>query len=805
MDIPKQERILALRITEGSDLEDDEMAMITKNFKKYLRRRKGSSRSGQYIKSKAPEKQTKRSNESSDDDDDDDDDEDDDVERALISIEESDEETEEQLSKECVILKAKCKNLELRASETVSDNTVLKNQVHTLDTTVLDLRSGNLKLKLGIGKKTVDHTQLTLEENIGNMKDELSSDALLWLQEHHRSDRKGLGFGNLAPKWDPKSKYLTIPENTIFTHCGNTGLYKSEGTSKEKEAKTSFFHLRTLKEVMSSLEMRIKVRSLGLERDNMVAFTSTKCFVINLTTDKIVLHGKRENNIYVMDLSTLSDNELICLSVLDNNPLLWHKRLGHASLCQLNKLVSKDLVIGMPNIKFKEDKVCEACARGKQVRSSFKNNKTVSTNRTMELVHMDLCGPLRRLSRGGKRYVMVLVDDYSRITWTLILTSKDESFDIFTSFVRKIQKQLGNQLVSIRSDHGTEFENAKFVEFCDKHGINHNFYAPTIPQQNGECPDYVYKLENALYGHKQAPRLWYKRLSKFLLEHGYKRGKIDNTLLLKEKGKDLLVVQIYVDDIIFGVTTDKLSKEFAKLMSSEFEMSMMATATKLDIDEPGSFGDQTMYRGMIDSLLYLTYIRPDIVFSVGLYAGFQTNPKESHLTAVKRILRYLKGTTNLCLWYPKDFLVDRKSTSGMAYFLGSCLVSWANKKQNSVSLSTAEDECKIQTYTRDFSVKNPIHQDYMVTSGPKITSEIISEVVENLENRFVLVGTITGVETTKYGKPSDKNRKKKEKESESAHGDVRGMGKEVSESLPTYVGLTEKTGAMILWSEESAG
>ncbi|XP_070014149.1 secreted RxLR effector protein 161-like [Nicotiana sylvestris] len=110
---------------------------------------------------------------------------------------------------------------------------------------------------------------------------------------------------------------------------------------------------------------------------------------------------------------------------------------------------------------------------------------------------------------------------------------------------------------------------------------------------------------------------------------------------------------------------------------------------------------------MIGSLLYLTASRTDIVFSVGLCALFQANPKESHLTAIKRILRYLKGTTDLCLWYPKGsnfnlvgyvdadyagFLVDRKSTSGMAHFLGSCLVSWATKKQNSMALSTAEAE-----------------------------------------------------------------------------------------------------------------
>ncbi|XP_033513191.1 secreted RxLR effector protein 161-like [Nicotiana tomentosiformis] len=125
------------------------------------------------------------------------------------------------------------------------------------------------------------------------------------------------------------------------------------------------------------------------------------------------------------------------------------------------------------------------------------------------------------------------------------------------------------------------------------------------------------------------------------------------------------------------------------------------------MDEPGSLVNETMYRGIIGSLLYLTGSRPDIVFSMGLCARFQSNPKESHLKTAKRILRYLKGTQDLVLYYPSrdnfdligyvdaDYacdLVDRKSTSGMAYFLGSCLISWGIRKQNSVALSTAEAE-----------------------------------------------------------------------------------------------------------------
>ncbi|XP_075086396.1 secreted RxLR effector protein 161-like [Nicotiana tabacum] len=137
--------------------------------------------------------------------------------------------------------------------------------------------------------------------------------------------------------------------------------------------------------------------------------------------------------------------------------------------------------------------------------------------------------------------------------------------------------------------------------------------------------------------------------------------------------------------------------------SSKTIDTLIATSTpRLNLDELGSPVNKTMYRGIISSLLYLTASRPDIIFSVGLCARFQSSPKKSHLKAAKRILRYLKGTQDLVLYYPSGdnfdligyvdagYLVDRKSTSGMAHFLGSCLISWGTKKQNYVALSTAE-------------------------------------------------------------------------------------------------------------------
>jgi len=186
----------------------------------------------------------------------------------------------------------------------------------------------------------------------------------------------------------------------------------------------------------------------------------------------------------------------------------------------------------------------------------------------------------------------------------------------------------------------------------------------------------VYKLQKALYGLKQATRAWYEGLSKFLFDHNFKRGHIDKNLFTKTKGHDFLIIEIYVDDILFGAINNSLCEEFSNLRSEEFEMSMMGEVTfflglqikqsndgifvnqskyvnellkkykmelakhaktpmptdeKLDLDREGKPVSEKIYQGMIASLLYLTASRPDIIFSVCLCARFQASSKESHL------------------------------------------------------------------------------------------------------------------------------------------------------------------------------
>ncbi|GKB98661.1 retrovirus-related pol polyprotein from transposon TNT 1-94 [Tanacetum coccineum] len=765
------------------------------------------------------------------------------------------------------------------------------------------------------------------------------------------------------------------------------------------------------------------VDNLGFNLLRIGQICDNKCRVTfsehdsEITKDsKVIGRGIRKKGLYVMKLGNKPKDQ-ICLATIDDNSTLWHRRLGHANMRLIQSLASKELVRNLPKLKF-DQHFCDACKIGKQAHASHKAKNVVSTTKCLELLHMDLFGPSAVRSYGGNRYTLVIVDDYSRYTWTRFLKNKTEAFDQFEIFSKKIQNQLGCTIVSIRTDHGREFDNeVQFGEFCNANGITHNFSAPRTPQSNGvverknrtlqemsrtmlneqslpqkfwcnavdtstyilnrilirtilgktpyeilrgrkptldyfrvfgskcfilntkdyltkfdpksyegvflgysqnskayiilnkhtrkieeslnvtfdetpppsktsplvdddldeeeaireiekknlenvvedetleideivnikesrnhplenvignlnqrtlrsqaqnqsnfycfistiepknvnealgdeswivamqeelnqfiandvwelvpqpknmtiigtkwvfrnkldengvvsrnkarlvaqgynqqegidydetyapvarlesirillayacaldfklfqmdvksaflngfineevyvaqppgfidfEKPDHVYKLKKALYGLKQAPKAWYDRLKAFLIKHEYKMGMVDNTLFTKKKGSNLIIVQIYVDDIIFGSTCQDMCDEFAKIMHDEFEMSMMgelnfflglqikqmeddiffnqskyikemlkkfglkvskpmktpmSSDTKLTKDEECESVDSTKYRGMIGSLLYLTKSRPDIMFSVCLWARFQEAPKTSHV------------------------------------------------------------------------------------------------------------------------------------------------------------------------------
>ncbi|GJT31286.1 retrovirus-related pol polyprotein from transposon TNT 1-94 [Tanacetum coccineum] len=692
---------------------------------------------------------------------------------------------------------------------------------------------------------------------------------------------------------------------------------------------------------------------------------------------------------------------------------LWHRRLSHLNFGAINHLAKNGLVRGLPKLKFEKDHLCSACAMGKSKKQSHKPKSEDTNQEKLYLLHMDLCGPMRVASINGKKYILVIVDDYSRFTWVKFLASKDEAPDFIIKFLKMIQVRLNAPVRNIRTDNGTEFVNQTLRSYYESVGISHETSVARSPQQNGvverqnrtlveaartialcypnndsedlgklqakddigifigyapkkkayhiynrrpelqsmtpatsssglvtnpiphqpcnppprddwdhlfqpmfdeyfnpqtitdspvpvvaaprvvdladspvytlidqddlstsipstqdqehsliisqgfeespktphfyddplheslhedstsqgsssnvrpihtlfeslvepknfkqamtkpswinamqeeihefkrlqvwelmSCPDkvmlimlkwiykvktdefggvlknkarlvsqefrqeegidfeesfapvarieairifianaanknmtifqmdvktaflngelkeevyvsqpegfvdqdnplHVYKLKKAMYGLKQAPRTWYDMLSSFLISQHFSKGVVDPTLFTWKAGNDLLLVQIYVDDIIFASTNTTMGNEFANLMTTKFKMSMMGKMSfflglqisqntpmvetnKLDEDLQRTPVDATLYRGMIGSLMYLTSNRPDLIY-------IYSKDTDMSLTA------YADADHAGC----QD---TRRSTSGSAQFLGDKLVSWSFKKQKS--------------------------------------------------------------------------------------------------------------------------
>jgi transposase InsO family protein len=880
----------------------------------------------------------------------------------------------------------------------------------------------------------------------------------------------------------------------------------------------SIIGLSTPLEVLHVDGMKSNLISIShlCDMDYKVIFDKKVCRILD-QEGACVLSGHRTNDACY---GLTEDVSMSCNSVKIDTVNLWHHRLGHINYTDLSKISSSEVVRGLPKLPRLRDVICGPCQVGKQIRNSHKRVRDIMTSKPLDLIHMDLMGPMRTTSIGGKRYILVMVDDFSRFTWVGFLSKKSDTFEAFLQICQRVQSERDSIIGRIRSDRGGEFIDTGIIEYCTANGIKQEFSSPRTPQQNGVAerknrtiqemarvmlhnkslpnhfwgeavntacytinrtylrsgtmktsyelwygkkpdvkyfrvfgspcyvckdreslgkfesrgdkgiflgyltnsrgyrvfnnsknkvqeswnvviddtvlyesdstgtcctdvlesppqipdsssseltplspteslsisdyspspqststnsssevtsapsevnkpvsrlqqsvsvndiigdasvgvrtrrqvanvvqnvcylsnsepknitdalkdedwilamqeelnqfqrqdvwtlvsrpahtnvigtkwiyknksdefgtvirnkarlvaqgytqmegidfdetfapvarlesvrlllafachhkfilyqmdvksaflngllkeevyveqpkgfedphhPNHVLRLNKALYGLKQAPRAWYDRLTSFLVDKGFSRGGVDTTLFVKKEDNHMIIAQVYVDDIVFGSTSHSLSSNFADLMCSEFEMSMMgelstflglqvkqfpsgmfvcqskyaqnlvkkfgleaskpastpmSTTTKLCPDNSGKSIDPKLYRSMIGSLLYLTASRPDIACSVGMCARFQANPKESHLVAVKRIIRYVHGTTDLGLWYSCESNVvlvgysdadwagnveDRKSTSGGCFYVGTNLVAWLSKKQASVSLSTAEAE-----------------------------------------------------------------------------------------------------------------
>nr|GEW27458.1 hypothetical protein [Tanacetum cinerariifolium] len=220
--------------------------------------------------------------------------------------------------------------------------------------------------------------------------------------------------------------------------------------------------------------------------DLEVAFRKSTCYIRDLKGNDLLI-GSRGTDLYLITLQDSTSPNLICLmaKATSSQAWLWHRRLSHLNFDTINLLSKNDIVIGLPKLKFVKDHLCSSCELGKAKRNSFQSKTTPSSKRRLQLLHMYLYGPMRVESINGKKYVLVIVDDYSRYTWTHFLRSKDETPKVLIDFLRLVQRGLHAQVRIVRIDKGSEFLNKTLHAYFASEGINHQTFVARTPEQNG--------------------------------------------------------------------------------------------------------------------------------------------------------------------------------------------------------------------------------------------------------------------------------------------------------------------------------
>jgi transposase InsO family protein len=202
--------------------------------------------------------------------------------------------------------------------------------------------------------------------------------------------------------------------------------------------------------------------------------------VIHEKDKSLVFKGFRHGHIYLVDFSSKETNSMTCLFSKSSLGWLWYRRIAHISMSNLKKAHKRGMITGLKDVTFDKNKLCSACQTGKQVATHHPLNMILSTSKPLKLLHMDLFGPTTYKSIGGNLYCLVIVDDYSRYTWTMFLGDKSETLGIFKTFARGAQREYNTQIVK---------NMFTIEEWCDEEDVKYEFSATYTPQQNGvvEC------------------------------------------------------------------------------------------------------------------------------------------------------------------------------------------------------------------------------------------------------------------------------------------------------------------------------
>nr|GEY88366.1 hypothetical protein [Tanacetum cinerariifolium] len=263
-------------------------------------------------------------------------------------------------------------------------------------------------------------------------------------------------------------KDMTLPiksdMNKVEVHARN-----NKSTIKQKNrVDSSISYKRTLKNVLKKF-----IGTVRLGNDHFGAIMGYGDYVIG---DSVIskhscyvrdsagvelIKDSCGSNLYIISVEDMLKSSPICLlsKASKNKSWLWHRRLNHLKFGTINDLAKKDLVRGLPRLEFEKDHLCSACQLGKSKKHTHKPKAKNTNLEVLNTLHMDLCGPMRVQTINGKKYILVIVDDYSRFTWVKFLRSKDETSEFIIKFLKQIPVGLNKTVRFIRTDNGTEFVN----------------------------------------------------------------------------------------------------------------------------------------------------------------------------------------------------------------------------------------------------------------------------------------------------------------------------------------------------------
>ncbi|GJT46754.1 putative ribonuclease H-like domain-containing protein [Tanacetum coccineum] len=324
--------------------------------------------------------------------------------------------------------------------------------------------------------------------------------------------------GNIAYLSDFKEfngGYVTFGGGAHGGRISSKGILKSDSL----DFKDVYF--------VNELNFNIFSVSQMCDKKNYVLFTDIECLVLSPNfklpdESQILIKIPRKDNMYSLDMKNIVPKEsLSCLvaKTTSDESMLWHRRLGHINLKNINKLVMDNLVRGLPTKHFENDQTCVACLKGKQHRAFYKSKVLNLTTKPLFMLYMDLFGPTFVSSLMHKKYFLVVTDDYSRFTWVFFLTTKDETSEILMNFIKEIENLVDKKVKIIRSDNGTEFKNKVMDDFYREKDIKREYSVAMTPQQNGVTErrnrTLIEAARTMLVDSKLPTTFWAEAVSKF--------------------------------------------------------------------------------------------------------------------------------------------------------------------------------------------------------------------------------------------------------------------------------------------------